>query len=169
MLLGLLSDTHGHLAKTQAAIALLLAESPAVVLHAGDIGKETILIELAAAFDPINVPVHCVVGNVDVYRTEITGFPDTTCVRVSTTASLELSGKRVGLIHGHDRGLLTEWMHNGDFDLIVTGHTHQRADRAIQHAKGETRVVNPGAVYRASTPGCAVLDLDSGTLRYLDL
>jgi len=165
MNLALLSDTHGHVARTRAAAERLAAANPDVVVHAGDVGKEAVLIELAAVFDPLGIPVHAVLGNVDLYNDEVVNFPSTTCVSVAPTAAFELAGTRIGVIHGHERELLKQWIHSGRYDLIITGHTHRRSDKKI----GDTRVVNPGAVYRADVPGCAMLDLKSGDLRYFDL
>jgi len=165
MNLAILSDTHGHVGRTRAAAELLAAADPDVVVHAGDVGKEAVLIELADVFDPLEIPVHAVLGNVDVYKKEVVDFPATTCVSISPTASFELAGTRIGVIHGHERELLKEWIHSRRYDLIITGHTHRRSDKKI----GDTRVVNPGALYRAEVPGCAMLDLKSGELRYFDL
>lgn len=169
MILGLLSDTHGHVERARQAAEMIAAKHPDAVVHAGDIGSEAVLVELAAVFDPLEVPVHAVLGNVDIYDPSLFDFPDSTVVRVQETAVFELAGTRVGVIHGHDGKLLRKWIEGGSFDLICTGHTHRRSDRVHQNRSGETRVVNPGAVYRAPVPGCAVLDLDSGELTYLDL
>jgi len=165
MKIGLLSDTHGHSDRTIRAAELLWQAGVGHVIHAGDIGSEAVLIELAAVFDPHDIPVTTVTGNVDLWRSEIEQFPETTCVSVARTARLELAGQRIGVIHGDDRQLLDAWLAAGDLDLLITGHTHVRDDRMA----GSMRVINPGAVYRAATPGCATLDLSSGMLKYLDL
>lgn len=165
MHLGLLSDTHGHTERTAQAAERLLAAGVDHVIHAGDIGRESVLIELAAVFDAPRIPVTAVTGNVDRFQRDIEDFPSTTCVRVSRTASLHLADKQIGVIHGDDKALLDSWLSSGDYDIIITGHTHLREDTL----HGSTRLINPGAIYRATEPGFATLDLDTGTLIYHDL
>ena len=46
MKIGILSDTHGHLTRSLAAIECLLDAGAEMLIHCGDIGSEQILIEL---------------------------------------------------------------------------------------------------------------------------
>ncbi len=71
MKIGLLSDTHGHLARSHAAIQCLLEQEVECLIHGGDIGSEQILIELAADCHADQIPVYAVTGNVDLDRTDI--------------------------------------------------------------------------------------------------
>jgi predicted phosphodiesterase len=70
MRIGILSETHGHIERTRAAIELLSFENPAKIIHCGDIGSPAVLGELVAVFQPKNVCIHAVLGNVD-YPDEI--------------------------------------------------------------------------------------------------
>jgi hypothetical protein len=59
MLLGVVSDTHGHVQNAQAAVRMLENLEVEVVLHCGDIGSQAIV--------PLfkKWPTHFVFGNVD--------------------------------------------------------------------------------------------------------
>ena len=162
MILGILSDTHGHLARTQQAGNILLEQEASAIIHCGDIGSEAVLIELAAIFDPADIPVHAVLGNVDVYNDDLIHFPETTCIRVQRFAELELGGHAIAIIHGDDYRYFEQAVMSGRFEYVFTGHTHERDDRTV----GDTRIINPGAVYRAAELGCATLNLTTGKLRY---
>ena len=165
MIIGILSDTHGHLERTQAACSLIQAHNPEVIVHCGDIGAEGVLIELAAAFDPQSIPVYAVLGNVDVYDSSLISFPDTTCVRVQEWTDFEIGNQRAAVIHGHDSRVYENAITSNAYAYVFTGHTHIRKEEKV----GNTRVINPGAVYRAATPGCAVLNTNSEKLTYLNL
>src|SRR5947209_86353 len=59
MLLGVVSDTHGDIARTRAAVQMLDSLRVEAVLHCGDIGTP----EIVAMFAPW--PTHFVFGNCD--------------------------------------------------------------------------------------------------------
>ena len=59
---------------------------------------------------------------------------------------LEFDGVRVALLHSHERKRFREAIDSGEYGLVCYGHTHVAAiDR-----HGETLVLNPGAIYRAT-------------------
>jgi uncharacterized protein len=164
MNIGILSDSHGNLARTRAAIAALKPYAPVQVIHCGDIGTNAVLDELAAGFAEPEVPVICVLGNVDSWEGNL--FSPVPFVRIEgRLAQLELGGKKIAVIHGDESIRLRSLISSQEFDYIFTGHTHARSDEL----QGRTRIINPGALHRAAQPGCAVLDLAQGTLTYLDL
>jgi len=166
MILGILSDTHGNASRTAACAELLLGRNVANVIHCGDIGSADVLTELVAAFDPHGIPVYCVEGNVDHGDIAIRSFPANTVVMLlGTFGDLTLGGKRIAIAHGDDLIRLHASVRCNEYDYVFTGHTHERDDRR----EGKTRVINPGAVYRAQEPGCAVLDTLNDDLEYLPL
>jgi putative phosphoesterase len=164
MNIGILSDSHGNIARTRAAIAALKPYAPVHVIHCGDIGTNAVLDELAAGFAEPEVPVTCVLGNVDSWEGDL--FSPVSFVRIEgRLAKLELGGKKIAVIHGDESVRLRALITNQTFDFIFTGHTHLRSDER----QGRTRIINPGALHRAAQPGCAALDLNHGNLTYLDL
>ena len=166
MKLGLISDTHGNVARTRNACNILATQQIAAVLHCGDLGSDGVLIEMAAAFDPEDVPVYAVLGNVDHYNSDVTDFcADVKVSILGAFGRLKLGGKTIALVHGDDGRRRDYAATCGEFDYVFTGHTHVAADERI----GNTRIINPGAVYRSAEPSVAVLDLETDMLTYLGL
>lgn len=125
MRVGLISDTHGRLPSE----VFTILEGVDRVLHAGDIGPADLLVELEAI-----APVTAVWGNTD-------GFPLRSAV--SEVAELELDGRRVVVVHGHQLGSPTPGSLRAAHPaaaVIVYGHTH----RPLVDRDGSL-VVNPGS------------------------
>ena len=146
MRIGLISDTHG---KLRPEVFDVFAGVD-LILHAGDVGPVDIITELEAI-----APVHAVLGNTDSWELR---------PRVKETVELELEGKRILLVHGHQLGVPTAerlraaWP---DADIIVYGHTHRQR---VDHIDGRL-VVNPGAAGAARfdlKPAVAILSLELG-------
>ena len=150
MIIGIVSDTHGHVEFTRAAIRMLDSCQAELVIHCGDIGSPDI-IPLFAAW-----PTHFVFGNVDEnpgrlrQAIEVAGQ---TCH--GRFGSLELAGKRIAFLHGDDGPLLEQTIRGGDYDLVCYGHTHL----AEQHRDGPTLILNPGALFRAQPHSLALVRL----------
>ncbi len=122
--IGLISDTHGLL---RPAVHDALA-GVELILHAGDVGGDEILLELG-----IIAPVKAVYGNTD--------FPDDPGLPQSQT--LEIGGLMIHMSHGHELGTPTPDKLLATYlaDVIVYGHTH----RQLVTRAGDRLVVNPGA------------------------
>ena len=121
---GLISDTHG-LVRPDVHTALAGVD---LILHAGDVGGDEILDELA-----LIAPVRAVYGN-----TDAPGQP-----RLTTSIDVELGGVSVHVSHGHEVGSPTpaKLLARYNADVIIYGHTHKP-----MIARADTRwVVNPGA------------------------
>lgn len=150
MLLGVVSDTHGHVPYTQAAIRMLLSLEVDAVLHCGDIGS----VEIPPLFAPW--PTHFVFGNVDHEADDLEAVirqHKLTCHR--RFADLILDGRRIAVIHSDDFRRFRDTITSGEYDLVCYGHSHL----AEQHHEGQTLVLNPGALYRANPHSIAVVDL----------
>jgi uncharacterized protein len=143
MRIGLISDTHGML-RNEVFDTFAGVEH---ILHAGDVGSAGILVELAAI-----APVTAVWGNTDAFDVREQTGP---------IARLELAGRRIALLHGHQLGPLTpETLRraNPDADIIVYGHTH----RSLVDGSRDALVVNPGAAGASRfgiPPSVAILSL----------
>ncbi len=122
--IGLISDTHG-LVRPDVHDALAGVE---MILHAGDVGGEAVLIELGQI-----APVRAVGGNTDPL-----GAPG-----LEDELSLEIAGVRIHVSHGHEVGrpAPARLLERYSEDVIVYGHTH----RQLITRSGDRLVVNPGA------------------------
>lgn len=153
---GLISDTHGLL--RPAAVEALASAGPNRILHAGDVGEDGILDELA-----LIAPIEAVAGNCDP-----PGHP-----RLPRSRRLELGGLTLHISHGHELGVPTpsRLAATYDADVIVFGHTHR--PQVVRGEDGRL-VVNPGAAgprrfdIRASV---AILTINDGeaSVRVIDL
>lgn len=122
--IGLISDTHGLL-RPDVHSALAGVE---LILHAGDVGGDDVLDELA-----LIAPVRAVFGNTD--------YADDP--RLSQSIEHVVGGLRIHVSHGHELGSPTPelLLERYAADVIVYGHTHQ----ALVVRAGGRLVLNPGA------------------------
>jgi putative phosphoesterase len=143
-LIGVVSDTHG-LVRPEVHAAL---EAVELILHAGDVGGDDVLDELATI-----APVEAVYGN-----TDAPGRP-----RLSQAVVRTVGGVRIHVSHGHELGsptparLLATYPH----EVLVYGHTHRPL---ITRVEGRL-VINPGAAGPRRfdiEPSVAVLVIEGG-------
>lgn len=150
MRIGIVSDTHGHLANTRKAVAELAARDVDFVLHCGDIGSAEIVPLFA------HWPTHFVFGNCDHDPAELARTIELwEQTSHGQFGSLELEGCRIALLHGHDARRLRETIASQEHRLVCYGHTHVPE----HHYEGETLVLNPGALFRANPHTIAVVEL----------
>lgn len=149
MLLGVVSDSHGHVANTQAALRMLASLEVEVVVHCGDIGSPNI----PPLFAPW--PTHFVLGNVDDDPEQVKHAVAKNGSFHDRFADLTLAGRRIAVVHSDDFKRFRQATDCGDYDLVCYGHTHV----AEQHQEGATLVLNPGALFRANPHSLAIVDL----------
>lgn len=151
MLLGVVSDTHGHVPYAREAVRMLESLEVEHLLHCGDIGT-TEVVELFAPW-----PADFVYGNCDYNHAELAA-----AIRAANQTfhgafgEITLAGRKIALLHSDDRRRFTETIASEQYDLVCYGHTHA----AKIEQKGKTLVVNPGALYRATPHSIAVVDLE---------
>ena len=122
--IGVISDTHGLL-RPDVHDALAGVE---LILHAGDVGGDEILDELA-----LIAPVHAVYGN-----TDAPGQP-----RLREAIDVTIGGVSIHVSHGHEVGSPgpAKLLERYAASVVVYGHTHRPL---IAKAEGRL-VLNPGA------------------------
>lgn len=123
-IVGLISDTHGLL---RGGVHEALA-GVELILHAGDVGGQEILDELA-----LIAPVRAVYGNTD--TPDMPGLVE--------EISISIDGVSIHVSHGHELGspTPTNLSANYDADVVIYGHTHRQMVTRI----GDKLVINPGA------------------------
>ncbi len=160
MKIAVVSDTHGHVPFTLEAVREIERRGVDLVIHCGDVGGGAVVALFAG------LPTRFVVGNVD---------RDEAALRQAVVAAgltfdgefgeVEIAGKRVVFLHGHDGRRLSETIRGGGYDVVCHGHTHRRRWEAI----GGTRVLNPGALFRANPHGFAVVTLPGLEVEFVTL
>jgi putative phosphoesterase len=158
MLLGILSDTHNRLDAMKAAVKILQGAGAEYLIHCGDVGTEQIIDQLAG------IPSAFVWGNNDFDRRELARYAESIGVRcLDRFGELTLDGKRIAVTHGDDHALMKRLIVGQSHDYVLSGHTHVKADRREK----SVRLINPGALYRASVKTVATLDLQRDELKFL--
>ena len=160
MRIGVISDTHGHVELTRPAVRMFESLGVEAVLHCGDIGSIEV-VELLAAW-----PAHFVFGNCDDdlarFQSQIEAAGQTCHGQFG---DLTLAGVRIALLHSHDRRRFREACDSGEYGLVCYGHTHIAAiDR-----HGESIILNPGAIYRASPHSVAIVELPEVAATIIEL
>ena len=140
-LVGLISDTHGHL-RSEAAEAFKDVD---LIIHAGDIGKPEVLAELAKI-----APIRAVRGNMDGHWAF--GLPQTEVVEVGDFLFYVL----------HDVLRLDLDPVAAGFSVVISGHTH----RATIENRKDVLYVNPGSAASFKPPATvALLRIRGNSLR----
>ena len=129
MRIGLISDTHDNVALARVAADLFREHRVERTIHLGDVMTRPVL-------DPLDAPV-VLRGNNDAPSMGVDAWGDT------------YEGVRIGAHHGHH-----PW-NGGEVDLLLHGHSHRMRNERV----GRTRVVNPGALHRASVKTVAIVEL----------
>ncbi len=150
MKLGVISDTHGDVRLTRQALDVLDTVQVDLILHCGDVGLEVVPL-LAGR------KVHFVAGNMDDPESLRAAVVDPAHTLHDRLGTLEIEGRRVAFLHGHDVKLLRQTIQSGRWDLVCHGHTHT----CSSSREGSTLVLNPGALARTSYPSVAVVELPS--------
>jgi putative phosphoesterase len=159
MRIAIVSDTHSRYATVEAALKLIDARRVELILHCGDIeDADTVWLF------PGNT--HFVFGNCDTGKASLRqAMYGIGATLHEPFGKLDLDGVKVAFVHGDDRELLHELEHSGAYDYLFHGHTHVAAERRT----GPTRVINPGALYRARPKSFALLDLESGVIETVEV
>jgi putative phosphoesterase len=149
MLIAILSDTHDKTDPLIPALARLRDRGAEHFIHCGDVGGQRVLDVLAG------YPVTFIWGNNDWDVAALEEY----AIKLGLTCGgraveLTLDGKRFTVIHGDDPYLKRRIIVEQQPDYLLQGHTHQFDDERV----GRTRVINPGALYRAKPKTVALLD-----------
>ena len=154
---------------------MLLEAGAQIIIHLGDVGSIEVIDELLVAPHPAGgapkqaaggdgVQVHLVFGNVDWDRNSMSRYAESLGISVDDpVGKLELDdGRELLFLHGDDAAAMASAMESGAA-YVCHGHSHRTRDERI----GKTRVLNPGALFRAQSYTVALLDTDADTVEFL--
>lgn len=156
MKIGVLSDTHiPNRARGLPPQIFTAFKDVDMILHAGDLVQEEVLLDLLAL-----APVEAVAGNMDPFHLK---------KRLGEEKLLHIEGLRIGLTHGHgDRGRTMERAYQAFADqaphCIVFGHSHQPYNQIYQGVL----LFNPGSPTdkrREKYPSYGILEIFGGRVR----
>ncbi len=166
--IGLLSDSHGRASTTQRAVELLCQQGADILVHLGDVGTVEV-IDALCVDTPGRSPdghgqleAHVVFGNTDWDRHTLARYAADLDVTVDDPLGrLELDDGLLVFCHGHDDADIAAGM-AGHPRYFCHGHTHRQRDTR----QGDTRIINPGALFRAEMYSVALLDTATDTLSF---
>jgi len=153
MLIGVISDTHGNRPRTEQALERLSLAGIGHLIHCGDLGGEDIL-SLLFELREGGLPVTAVPGNVDEWEPSLILYAKKLSFPLPRIARLEQDGLHMAVYHGHDPREWEQLHSESGLDVLFTGHTHEPRDERA----GALRILNPGAIHRARSPGYALFD-----------
>lgn len=165
-IIGLLSDSHGRAETTRLAVERLRGAGAEILIHLGDIEAPEVLdamvVEGAAG---ATVAAHVVFGNADHEWAELARHARAIGLVVAhPVGRLEVDFKTVMFLHGNDPQAMS-WALAQQPDYVCHGHTHQASDMRL----GRTRIISPGALFRARPRTAAVLDVAGDEVSLLNL
>ena len=164
--IGLLSDSHGRAPTTRRAVAALLDRGAELLIHLGDVGTVEVIDALAVeSSEGERIEAHLVFGNTDWDYEGLEAYAEDLEVQVDHPVG-ELETSRGALIfqHGDDVRAMQEAL-AAEPAYLCHGHTHQTLDER----EGPTRIINPGALFRARVYTVAVLDPEADTLEFIEV
>ncbi len=159
MLIGILADSHGRAERTRAAVFALRQRGAEMILHLGDVCGEEVIDEL------VGVNARLVFGNCDMDIDEMTRHAEIMGVGVDHPMGIVVvDGKRIAFTHGHLSPLMDQAMEQ-KVDYLLHGHTHEVRDER----DGGVRIINPGALFRASRYTAALLEPVTDRLEIIEI
>jgi len=146
--IGLISDTHSFIHPE----VLVLFTNVDLILHAGDIGNEDVLISLERF-----APVQAVLGNMDAHTFKR---------QLTEICFLTAEEKNILMMHKppriYDKNPTYSLRKKFSADIIIHGHTHIPRNEK----RGDVLLLNPGSAGSSrvtSNPSVALLELRQGT------
>jgi hypothetical protein len=159
MLIGVLSDSHGRVTTTRRALAMLTAAGAERVIHLGDLGSCEVIDEMAGH------DAHIVLGNCDWPEEPMLRHACAMGIAVAHPRGvLDVDERRIAFTHGHIDHLVRQSIEERVAYLLV-GHSHEPRDERL----GSTRVINPGALFRAPRYTAALLDPGKDSLTFIEI
>lgn len=160
MKVGILSDTHNDTHTLQTILRKLREEKVSTIIHCGDVTSPS-TIKYFNGFT-----VHLAFGNCDY----MTGALNEALILLGTESTakrlnvLTILEKKILIAHGNYEKEFHDFVLSERFDLVFTGHSHQRSNTVV----GRTRIINPGASSRTGKPSYsyAIYEFNKNNLEY---
>lgn len=138
-----------------------------MLIHLGDVGTMEVIDALAVhrPGSDEQIEAHLVWGNTDWDTDALERYAQSLGVQVDhPMGTIDTGQGKLCFTHGHRDDLMARAAADG-VRYLCHGHTHT----AIDQRQGGTRVINPGALFRADKYTVALLDTASGALTFYEL
>lgn len=161
MLIGLISDTHDHLINLKKAVNYFRESRVDLVLHSGDYCS------------PFTIPyfsglkLYGIFGNNDGDRYLLMNkFSSIDAELHGDFFENEFGGLKIALYHGTYAGITRSLEKSGNYDVVISGHTHEPDLENI----GSTLSINPGSAHGFDADAMvATLDTHTRNVNFKEL
>ncbi|PAU94177.1 YfcE family phosphodiesterase [Aliifodinibius salipaludis] len=161
MLIGLIADSHDHVRHIQKAVKIFKERNVELVLHAGDFCS------------PFTIPpfegltLKGVFGNNDGdHYLILQKFSEIGATHLGSFGEVTADQKTIALYHGTDMPITEALEQAGKYDVVVSGHTHEKKVEFV----GNTLAVNPGTAHGFDgESSIALLDTDTMDVAFIEL
>ena len=159
-MIGVISDTHENEEAIKIAVGIFKENNVDFVVHCGDIISPPMLEHFRG------LKAKFIYGNNDGEKTGLNnkaiqlGFEE-----LSDKKEFEYKDKKFYAYHGTKKEELEAAIKSNKYGYVLTGHTHIKRDERI----GETRVINPGALFRIFPYTIALLDVEEDKLEFIEV
>lgn len=156
----IISDTHENISRIRLAVEKIKEINPTLVIHCGDIVSPPVLDHFK------DLPMRFVFGNNDGEREglqkkcDLYGFG-----KIDDEIDIKIEDIDIKVYHGTSQKHLDYLIDSQEWDYVLHGHTHIVRDERI----GNTRVINPGALFMAQRFTFGKLNLTNGELEIIEL
>lgn len=161
MAIAIISDSHDNTQIVGEVLTRLDKIKPSHIFHCGDITTPDTL-KLFAGRN-----MHFVLGNCDVHQRDVlnkaaleVGFS-----QIGRELEVTIEEKRFYMHHGDKEIIIDEMSGAQLYDYVLHGHTHLKRNEVL----GRTRIVCPGALYRAERYSYAILDHINDKIEFFEL
>lgn len=159
-MIGIISDTHENEEAIKKAVKIFKETNVDFVVHCGDIISPPVLEHFK------NLKMKFVFGNNDGEKIGLNNkAKEYNWEEITEEKEFGYKGKKFYVYHGTNRNKLDEAIKSNKYDYILTGHTHLKRDEKI----GDTRVINPGALFRIFPHTIALLDVEKNNLEFVEV
>ncbi|MDZ7691379.1 MAG: metallophosphoesterase [Balneolaceae bacterium] len=161
MLIGLISDTHDHVPHIREAVSIFKEREVELVLHAGDYCSPFTIPHFEG------VPLQGIFGNNDGDKYLLMEkFRSISADLQGDFMEVQAGGRELAVYHGTDQPITDALIHCGNYDAVISGHTHESS---LEQVNG-TLAVNPGTAHGFEEEATiAVLETDSLNVEYIHL
>ena len=159
-MMGIISDTHENEKAIEKAVEIFRQKNPEFVVHCGDIISPPMLEYFK------DLKMKFVFGNNDGEKNGLNnmakklGFEE-----ITDEKEFEYKGKKFYVYHGTNSEKLDAAIKSNKYNYVLTGHTHIKKDEKT----GNTRVINPGALFRIYPYTVAMLDVEKDELEFVKI
>ncbi|MEL7832715.1 metallophosphoesterase [Fodinibius sp. Rm-B-1B1-1] len=161
MIIGLISDSHDHVPHIKKAVEIFKNRNVGLVLHGGDFCSPFTI----PLFDGLSLKA--VFGNNDGdHYLLLQKGNDIGLDHWGSFGEFEIDGKKLALYHGTDTPITAALEQSGNYDVVVSGHTHQKKVEFV----GKTLAVNPGTAHGFEGEATiALLDTEAMDVQFIKL